>query len=242
MTTTTATADRPHAESAAEQAEQEAAEAEQLLAALEERIRDGDDQVTPPQLAEARELGRFATLRAEAARRKAERTAANAAEQERQRKTERALALLAEHSPQSLATAYTTARDALAAFITASDAFDDTITEAATLLRAAGAPQCAGSPEDMAGPPASPTAPRWRSGLSGSTVHLGGDDIRHADGAAARLTVLLTDLDQARGIRTAAGDPAFTRAPINGQAHRARGALRPPLDQLTNQTKEGDAA
>ncbi|URN12497.1 hypothetical protein LUW77_14960 [Streptomyces radiopugnans] len=56
-------------------AEQEAAEAEQLLTALEERVRDGDDTVTADQLASTRELGRFARLRAEAARRKAERAA-----------------------------------------------------------------------------------------------------------------------------------------------------------------------
>lgn len=83
--TTTTTADRP--EAGAEivgQAEQEATEAEQLLAALEERARDGDEHVTAQQLTDARELGRFATLRAEAARRKADRAAAHAAaEQQR---------------------------------------------------------------------------------------------------------------------------------------------------------------
>ncbi|MEV5124301.1 hypothetical protein AB0K49_16150 [Streptomyces decoyicus] len=93
MTTTTATADQPGAGTAAEQAEQEAAEAEQLLAALEERVRDGDEKVTAPQLAEARELGRFATLRAEAARRKAERAAARAAEQERADRLDQAAAM-----------------------------------------------------------------------------------------------------------------------------------------------------
>ncbi|MFP8882616.1 hypothetical protein [Streptomyces mangrovi] len=52
-------------------AEAEAREAGELLAALEEKVRDGDDKVTPAQLAEQRELSRFAKLRAEAARRKA---------------------------------------------------------------------------------------------------------------------------------------------------------------------------
>ncbi|MYU51297.1 MULTISPECIES: hypothetical protein [Streptomyces] len=227
-TNTTAPADRP----AVGQAEQEAAEAEQLLAALEERVRDGDEHVTSQQLADARELGRFATLRAEAARRKADRAAAKAAEQERQRKTERALALLAEQSPQTLAATYATARDALAAFLTASNAFDGTVTKAAALLRSAGAPQCAGTPEDMQGPSASPTAPRWYAGFSGATVDLGQGGIRHADGAAARLAVLLDDLDRTAGIRTAAGHPAFTRTPVIDQARRARGALSPQLDCL----------
>ncbi|MEU3277295.1 hypothetical protein [Streptomyces antibioticus] len=234
MTTTTPATDRPKTGAAIEQAEQEAAEAEQLLAALEERVRDGDEHVTAQQLADARELGRFATLRAEAARRKAERATAQAAERERQRRTERALALLAERNPQTLAVKYAAARDALAEFIAASDAFDDTVTEAAALLRAAGAPQCAGAPEDMEGPPASATAPRWHAGFSGATVHLGGVDVRHADGAAARLALLLDDLDQAAPIRTAAGGTAFTRAPITEQAHRARGVLRPQLDQLAD--------
>ncbi|WP_411146990.1 hypothetical protein [Streptomyces sp. x-80] len=228
MTTTTTTAGRPEAAPATVQAEQEATEAEQLLTALEERVRDGDEHVTAQQLANARELGRFAKLRAEAARRKADHAAAKAAEQERRRKTERALALLAERNPQTLTAAYAAARDALAAFIAASDAFDDTVTKAAHLLRAAGAPQCAGSPEDMEGPPASPTAPRWYApGYSGAAVSFGGGDLRSADGAAARLAVLLDDLSHR--IRQAPGHPAFTRAPIDDQARRARGSLRPQL-------------
>lgn len=59
-------------------ARREAAEAEQLLTALEERVRAGDESVTPAELATARELTRFATLRQEAARRKAEQLAAEA--------------------------------------------------------------------------------------------------------------------------------------------------------------------
>ncbi|MEU2251159.1 hypothetical protein [Streptomyces sp. NPDC019224] len=51
---------------------QEADEAAALAAALEERVRNGDDTVTPEQIANARELGTFAQLRAEATRRKAE--------------------------------------------------------------------------------------------------------------------------------------------------------------------------
>ncbi|MEU3222645.1 hypothetical protein ABZ695_05730 [Streptomyces sp. NPDC006976] len=51
---------------------QEADEAAALAAALEERVRNGDDTVTPEQIANARELGTFAQLRADATRRKAE--------------------------------------------------------------------------------------------------------------------------------------------------------------------------
>ena len=51
---------------------QEADEAADLAAALEERVRNGDDTVTPNEIANARELGRFAQLRADATRRRAE--------------------------------------------------------------------------------------------------------------------------------------------------------------------------
>ncbi|MEU7581957.1 hypothetical protein AB0B50_30715 [Streptomyces sp. NPDC041068] len=240
MTSTpTTTADGPEAAPAVEQAEQQAAEAERALTAMEERVRDGDEDVTPAQLAAARELGRFARLRAEAAHRKAERTAAKAAETERRRTTERALALLAEQPPQALATQYAAARDALAEFIAASDAFDDAVTEAARLLKDTGAPQCAGSPEDMEGPPASPTAPRWHAGFGSAMVDLGKGDVRNADGSGPRLAVLLDDLDRAHGIRKTALAPEFTRDHIVEQAHRARGALRPALDTLAEQPSGG---
>jgi hypothetical protein len=78
MTTTTmATADE--LEQAARDAAAEAAEAEQLVATLEERVLDGDDDVQPEQIEAQRNLSRFARLRAEGARRKVER-----AEQARQ--------------------------------------------------------------------------------------------------------------------------------------------------------------
>jgi hypothetical protein len=69
MTQTTA----PSPAEAVAAATQEAEQAEQQLASLEERVRDGDDTITPAQLAEQRELGRFARLRVDAARRQAER-------------------------------------------------------------------------------------------------------------------------------------------------------------------------
>ncbi|GAA3737985.1 hypothetical protein HDA32_005364 [Spinactinospora alkalitolerans] len=62
-------------------AEHEAAEAEHLVEALEERVRDGDDSVTPEQVEQQRGLSHFARLRVEAARRKAEK----AREKERRR-------------------------------------------------------------------------------------------------------------------------------------------------------------
>ncbi|MFE3635816.1 hypothetical protein [Streptomyces sp. NPDC059168] len=111
---TTATTDRPEAAPAVAQAEQEASEAEQLLAALEERVRDGDKNVTAQQLADARELGRFATLRAEAARRKADSAAAKEAERQRADRLAQAAAMAAPGGPLdtgALAATYATAHD-----------------------------------------------------------------------------------------------------------------------------------
>lgn len=76
MTTTTDLAEVTDAD--VEQAEQEAAEAAQLVHALEERVRDGDDTVTHDEIEHARSLGRFAQLRADATRRKADRAKAAA--------------------------------------------------------------------------------------------------------------------------------------------------------------------
>ncbi|WP_262015652.1 hypothetical protein [Micromonospora sp. Mcm103] len=51
----------------------ELGQAQQLLAALEERVRDGDPGVQPAELADARQVVEFARLRVDAARRAAER-------------------------------------------------------------------------------------------------------------------------------------------------------------------------
>lgn len=59
-------------------AKQEAREAEQLLAALEERVRGGDPGVKPAELRDARELVGFARLRVEAAERRAAQRATEA--------------------------------------------------------------------------------------------------------------------------------------------------------------------
>lgn len=54
-------------------AEQEAAEAEALVVELEERVREGDESVSPDEIDASEKLGRFARLRADATARKAER-------------------------------------------------------------------------------------------------------------------------------------------------------------------------
>lgn len=59
-------------------AEQEAREADELVAAIEERVREGDATITPEQLAAHRQVAEFAKLRADAARRTAEKERAAA--------------------------------------------------------------------------------------------------------------------------------------------------------------------
>jgi len=54
-------------------AERVAGEAEQLIAALEEKVKAGDESVSPEQVEAARGVSRFATQRMEGARRMAER-------------------------------------------------------------------------------------------------------------------------------------------------------------------------
>jgi hypothetical protein len=120
-------------------AEQEAAEAEQLLDALEERVRDGDEEITPQQLANARELGRFARLRAEAARRKAERAAAKRAEQQRAEQIAAARKLV-EQDAQRAPIGALAARvlDDIRELVAAVDRHDKAVATAARMLRAAG--------------------------------------------------------------------------------------------------------
>jgi multidrug efflux pump subunit AcrA (membrane-fusion protein) len=57
-------------------AKQEAAEAEALVTALEDRVKDGDDTITPDQILAQESLSRFARLRLEATRRKLEKAKA----------------------------------------------------------------------------------------------------------------------------------------------------------------------
>lgn len=57
-----------------DQAEREAADAEALVAALEERVRSGDDTLTPAEIETQRDVANFAKLRAEAITRKLQRS------------------------------------------------------------------------------------------------------------------------------------------------------------------------
>ncbi|AWK08247.1 hypothetical protein DDQ41_04055 [Streptomyces spongiicola] len=233
-TATTTTTDRPGTAPAVAQAEQEANEAEQLLAALEERVRDGDEHVTAQQLADARELGRFAKLRAEAARRKADRAAAREAERQRADRLAQAAATAAPGGPldadtlaaDTLAAAYATARDAVRAFVTASEAYNAAIGEAARLLAAADVPDSSGGEH-----PAPGTMARWGT----RTLRLADGTALTATGTGLRLAVLLDDLDrESGGIPTGDFQPPFARTPLTEQAARGRNAS-PNLPALAEQ-------
>lgn len=99
-------------------AEDEATEAAALVATLEERVKDGDESVTPAELESARQLKGFAKLRQEAAARKAKK----AREAERQRLLGELRTEIEAASPTSraeLAELLKTAEDAVLAFVTA---------------------------------------------------------------------------------------------------------------------------
>lgn len=75
------------------QAQEEADEAEQLVVALEERVRGGDEAVTSEEVEKARGLARFAHMRIEGAAKKAARLAAEA-------EAARRASIVAEHLPK----------------------------------------------------------------------------------------------------------------------------------------------
>jgi hypothetical protein len=96
-------------------ADTEAHEAAELATALEERVKDGDETVTPAELENARQLRGFAKLRQEAAARKA----AKAREAERQRQLAELKAEILQEPNEvkaELAELLHTAEDALMAF------------------------------------------------------------------------------------------------------------------------------
>jgi hypothetical protein len=95
----------------------------------------------------------------------------------------------------------------------------------------------------MAGPLASPTTPRWDIGHYGEgAVTFGSGDLRCASGAAARLAVLLDDVNSRHKVRkSASGGPEFVNETVKVQANRARGMLHPALDKLAAAQNAGGA-
>ncbi|MGW7706327.1 hypothetical protein [Streptomyces sp. NPDC054771] len=215
-----------------EQAATEAAEADALLAALEERVRDGDDTVTPDQLASTRELGRFAKLRAEAARRKADRAAAAEAERERAATIAQAVTLVAEQAnPAKVAAAYETARTALVALLTATTTHDDAIREAAALLRKVGAPAIRRHVASPTGgewehAPASVTAPTVEHQQGNGALSIETGRAVSAVGTGPLLVTLLDQVAREHDVRMPTGQPEFTRAALAEHVNRNGDTVR----------------
>lgn len=224
-------------------AEQEAAEAVQLLDALEEAVRDGNPEVTPQQLTEQRELGRFARLRAEAARRKVERAAAEAAEQERARTVARAVHLVENIAdPAKVAAAYDNARTALADLVCAVNAHDEAVAEAADLVRKAGAsammrPASNSTAGDWEHAPASRTAPTVEHKAAVLSIETGSYCATVGTGPA--LATLLDEIAQGHNIDMPQGSPTFSQAPITEHADRHGHQVRRLLDLATKQAGGG---
>jgi hypothetical protein len=123
-------------------AEQEAAEAEQLLDALEERVRAGDDTVTPTQVEEARGLRRFAQLRREAAQRKAEAAKKAETNTETARRRDAFLSAYADCNPDLIKAAAQRAEEALFELLELVDRHDSLIYATVPQLAS---PVCAAS-------------------------------------------------------------------------------------------------
>ncbi|WP_351232006.1 hypothetical protein [Streptomyces sp. NPDC002133] len=110
----------------------------------------------------------------------------------------------------ALAATYATARDAVRAFVIASEAFNAAIGEAARLLAAANVPDSSGGEH-----PAPGTMARWGT----RTLRLADGTALSATGTGLRLAVLLDDLDrESGGIPTGDFQPPFGRTPLDEQA------------------------
>ncbi|MFE0727061.1 hypothetical protein ACFW2X_02200 [Streptomyces antibioticus] len=214
------------------QAEAEAHEADELLAALEERVRDGDDKVTPQQLAEQRELSGFAKLRAEAQ------------DKRRAELVDQAAALAdGAGNPAPVAAAYDKATAAIAELVAAVGQHDQAVTEAGRLLREAGCGPLVeytqvDHGEYVTSEPhhaqASRTAPRVDPAAPAFSF---GQGSRHTIGAGPLLSVLLDQVTAGDAAPMPQGQPHLTAAPIREHANRHRDQVRAFLDRA-NTTKE----
>ncbi|MEU3730295.1 hypothetical protein AB0E81_12910 [Streptomyces sp. NPDC033538] len=229
MTTAAPTTDTPPDVA---QAEAEATAAEQAAEALAERVREGDDQVTAEQLATAQQAGMFARLRAEAARRKADSAAAQAAEQHRTALVVQALALVdAKGARAPIAAAYDRATAAVAELVTLIDDHDQAVSGAGRLLREA---ECGPiteyvrvqhSPDYATSEPrripGTRTAPRIDTNPYGVAFAYG-EGTRAPIGTGPVLAVLFAEAAAGDAGRMPIGESALVRAPLVEHANRHR--------------------
>ncbi|KFG75657.1 hypothetical protein [Streptomyces mutabilis] len=245
-TITTPADEAAQAEAAYLAAETEAVAADEAAEHLAERVREGDDSVTPEQLDTAQKAGKFARLRAEAAQRKARKAAERAEQARRRTLTEQAVTLLDKQSaPATVADAYETARRALAALVAAVDRHDDTVTEAACLLAQADAPPSIRyervehgggyATQEPRPATASRTAPTVSYDAHGHPLALSVDTgkSRSPLHSGSVLGTLLADVTAASQPRTPMGETEFMRRPITEQAHQHGDRVRAFLTDAT---------
>lgn len=250
-TITTPADEAAQAEAAYLAAEAEAVAADEAAEHLAERVREGDDRVTPEQLDTAQKAGKFARLRAEAAQRKARKAAERAEQARRQALTEQAVTLLDKQAaPAAVAAAYETARQALVALVAAVDRHDDTVTEAVRLLAQADAPPSIRyervehgggyATQEPRPATASRTAPTVSYDAHGHPLALSVETgkSRSPLHSGSVLGTLLADLAGASKPRTPMGEAEFVRRPITEQAHQHGDRVR---GFLTDATKGADA-
>lgn len=118
-------------------AETEADEAAHLAAALEERVRDGDDTVTAAEVDEAHKLSRFARLRKEAAERKAARAKADMIATARREHAEEIKAAVTSGALDvaPVVAAYAKMRAAADAFVKAANTYNQAFTDTSNAIR-----------------------------------------------------------------------------------------------------------
>ena len=120
-------------------AKTEAEEARQLVDALADRVRDGDQDVTPEQLAGQKQLAEFARLRLDAAHRQHARAATEAREARAQRAADAGRDLLDADDTQPILDAARAALDALTTLVRVARERNDAIRAAGVQLDTANA-------------------------------------------------------------------------------------------------------
>lgn len=115
-------------------ADAEITEADALLTTLERRVVDGDDDVQPEQIEQARGLRRFAQLRREAAEKKAAKLRQDRADAKRDAALAEARRLLDEHGPEDIKAKAAKLRETVLELHQAVDAFNANALKAFTVM------------------------------------------------------------------------------------------------------------
>ncbi|SFD61842.1 hypothetical protein [Streptomyces aidingensis] len=133
-----AEAEQPTPEGVIAAAEAEEKEAAELLHALEDRVRDGDETVQPEQIEKARGLRRFAQLRREVAARRAEKLKQQQIDNLAAERRDAFLAEIAPHDITRVPELQRQITDALAELLELCEAYDQVVLKHANGLASGG--------------------------------------------------------------------------------------------------------